>query len=311
MSDNFLFVERYAPQTIAECILPKNIKHSFQEFVATGKVPNLILAGGAGIGKTSSVKALCKEINADMMFMNASSERGIDDVRNKMFSFGSTTSLTGDRKVLLLDEADNLTGDAQKALRAAMEELQNNCSFVLTCNYKNKLIPALHSRCAVIDFIIPPKEKPALASQFFKRLCGILDENLVIYDDKVVAAFVNKHFPDFRRALNEIQRYSQGGKIDTGILTEVCVVSVKAVIESLKNKKFKEVRTWVVENLDQDFTSLARSLYDELPSHLEPSSIPQSVLTIAEYSYKSAFVVDQEVNTMAMMTEIMLLDFKK
>lgn len=310
MSDNFLFVERYAPQTIAECILPKSIKHTFQEFVATGKVPNLILSGGAGIGKTSSVKALCKEINADMMFMNASSERGIDDVRNKMFSFGSTTSLTGDRKVLLLDEADNLTGDAQKALRAAMEELQNNCSFVLTCNYKNKLIPALHSRCAVIDFLIPPKEKPALASQFFKRLCGILDENLVTYDEKVVAAFVNKHFPDFRRALNEIQRYSQGGKIDTGLLTEVSTVSVKGVVESLKGKKFKEVQTWVVEHLDQDFTSLARSLYDELPKHLEPSSIPQAVLTIAEYSYKSAFVVDQEVNTMAMCTELMLLDYK-
>jgi DNA polymerase III delta prime subunit len=169
MSDKFLWVERYSPQTISDCILPKTIKQTFQEFVKTGKVPNLILAGGAGIGKTSSVRALCKEINADMMFMNASSERGIDDVRNKMFSFGSTSSLTGDRKVLLLDEADNLTGDAQKALRAAMEELQNNCSFVLTCNYKNKLIPALHSRCAVIDFIIPPKEKPALASQFYKR----------------------------------------------------------------------------------------------------------------------------------------------
>lgn len=310
MSDQFLWVEKYSPKTISDCILPKTIKSSFQEFVKTGKVPNLILAGGAGIGKTSSVRALCNEISADMMFMNASSERGIDDVRNKMFSFGSTTSLTGDRKVLLLDEADNLTGDAQKALRAAMEELQNNCSFVLTCNYKNKLIPALHSRCAVIDFVIPPKEKPGLAGQFFKRLCGILDENLVTYDEKVVAAFVNKHFPDFRRALNEIQRYSQGGKIDTGLLTEVCTVSVKGVIESLKNKKFKEVRSWVVENLDQDFTSLARSLYDELPNHLEPSSIPQSVLTIAEYSYKSAFVVDQEVNTMAMMTELMLLDYK-
>ncbi|AEC53101.1 clamp loader subunit [Synechococcus phage S-CRM01] len=310
MSDQFLWVERYAPQTIDDCILPKTIKTTFQEFVKTGKVSNLILSGGAGIGKTSSVKALCNEINADLMFMNASSERGIDDVRNKMFSFGSTTSLTGDRKVLLLDEADNLTGDAQKALRAAMEELQNNCSFVLTCNYKNKLIPALHSRCAVIDFVIPSKEKPALASQFFKRLCNILDENLVTYDQKVVAAFVNKHFPDFRRALNEIQRYSQGGTIDTGILTEVCTVSVKEVIESLKNKKFKEVRTWVVENLDQDFTSLVRSLYDELPSNLQPASIPQAILTFAEYSYKSAFVVDQEVNTLAMMVELMLLDYK-
>lgn len=310
MSEQFLWCEKYSPQVIGECILPKSIKHTFQEFVKQGQVPNLILSGGAGVGKTSSIKALCNEIGADMMFMNASSERGIDDVRTKMFTFGSTSSLTGDRKVLLLDEADNLTGDAQKALRAAIEELQNNCSFVLTCNYKNKLIPALHSRCAVIDFTIPSKEKPVLATQFFTRLCKILDENLIIYDKKVVAEFINKHFPDFRRVLNEIQRYSSGGNIDTGILTEVTTISVNEVIEFLKQKKYQQVRKWVVENLDSDFTSLTRSLYNELPNHLQPSSIPQSVLTIAEYSYKNAFVVDQEINTMAMMTELLLLDYK-
>lgn len=310
MNNAFLWVSQYAPVDIGDCILPASIKKTFQEFVISGKIPNLILSGGPGVGKTSSARALCNVIGADLMFMNASSERGIDDVRNKMFSFGSTTSMTGDRKVILLDEADNLTGDAQKALRAAIEELQNNCSFILTCNYKNKLIPALHSRCAVIDFTIPAKEKPALAAAFFQRVCTILDHHLIKYDKKVIAKFVEKHFPDFRRCLNELQRYSQGGEIDSGLLSEVGNISVKELIGFLKDKKYGEVRKWVVENLDNDVNLIVRSVYDELSPHLEPSSIPQSVMTMAEYSYKSAFVVDQEINLMAMFVELMLLDYK-
>lgn len=310
MNNEFLWVSQYAPVDVDDCILPKAIKSTFQEFALSGKVPNLILSGPPGVGKTSAARALCTIMGADMMFMNASSERGIDDVRNKMFSFGSTTSMTGDRKVILLDEADNLTGDAQKALRAAIEELQNNCSFILTCNYKNKLIPALHSRCAVIDFTIPAKEKPALAAAFFNRVCTILDHHMIKYDKKVIAKFVEKHFPDFRRCLNELQRYSQGGEIDPGLLTQVGNVSVKELIVHLMNKRFGEVRKWVVENLDNDTNIIIRSLYDELSFHLQPASIPQSVITMAEYAYKSAFVVDQEINLMAMMTELMLLDYK-
>jgi DNA polymerase III delta prime subunit len=306
----FLWCESYAPVDIGDCILPASIKKTFQEFALSGKIPNLILSGGPGVGKTSSARALCNVVGADLMFMNASSERGIDDVRNKMFSFGSSSSMTGDRKVILLDEADNLTGDAQKALRAAIEELQNNCSFILTCNYKNKLIPALHSRCAVIDFIIPKKERPQLAAEFFQRICTILDHHLIKYDKKTIAKFVEVHFPDFRRCLNELQRYSQGGSIDSSILALSGNVSVKELIEFLKNKKFSDARKWLVENLDNDVNLIVRALYEELSPHLQPSSIPQSVITLAEYSYKSAFVVDQEINLMAMFTELMLLDYK-
>lgn len=309
MSDQFLWVSAYTPKTISECILPKAIKSTFQEFVKKGKVPNLILSGEAGVGKTSLARALCLEIDADMMFMNASSERGIDDVRTKMFSFGSTTSMNGKRKVLLLDEADNLTPDAQKALRAAIEELQDNCSFILTCNYKNKLIPALHSRCAVIDFVIPKEEKPKLAVEMFKRVCSILDNNLIIYDKKVIAKFIEKYFPDFRRTINELQRYSQSGTIDAGILTSI-TVPVDELIGFLKNKKYTEMRKWVVDNLDTDFTLLCNTLYNELHSALVPSSIPEAVLIIAKYMHTAAFVVDGEINTLAMLVEIMLCDFK-
>lgn len=309
-NDSFLWCESYSPKNVEECILPKSLKTTFQEFASKGKIPNLILSGSPGVGKTSTAKALCAQVGADVMFMNASSERGIDDVRNKMFSFASTTSLTQNRKVLILDEADNLTGDAQKALRAAIEELQNNCAFVLTCNYKNKLIPALHSRCAVIDFTIPKAEKPKLAKELFTKVCKILDENLIGYDPKVIAKFVQVHFPDFRRTINELQRHSQGGKVDTNLFTTIGNVNLKDLIVAMKGKKYQDVRKWVVNNLDNDFVTIAHQLYVELHDVLEPSSIPQAVVSIAEYSYKSAFAIDMEINLLAMLVEIMTLDFK-
>jgi DNA polymerase III delta prime subunit len=309
MSSDFLFVERYRPQVIDDCILPDETKKTFKEFVAKGEIPNLLLAGPPGIGKTTIAKALCNELGADYYVINGSDEgRFLDTVRNQAKNFASTVSLTGSskHKVIIIDEADNTGNDVQLLLRANIEAFYNNCRFIFTCNYKNKIIEPLHSRCAVIDFTIKGKQRVQLAGSFFQRLQTILDAEKIEYDEKVVAELVTKHFPDFRRVLNEIQRYSTGGKIDSGILASFSDVSVNELVKNLKDKNFSEVRKWVVSNLDNDASSLLRRVYDSSYDCLVPASIPAAVLIIAKYQYQCAFVADQEINLLAAFTEIMM-----
>jgi len=308
MTSEFLFVEKYRPQVIDDCILPDETKKTFKEFVEKGEIPNLLLAGPPGIGKTTIAKALCNELGADFYVINGSDEgRFLDTVRNQAKNFASTVSLTGSskHKVIIIDEADNTGNDVQLLLRANIEAFYNNCRFIFTCNYKNKIIEPLHSRCAVIDFTIKGKQRVQLAGNFFQRLQFILDQEKIEYDQKVVAELVSKHFPDFRRVLNEIQRYSTGGKIDSGILASFSDVSLNDLIKSLKEKNFTEVRKWVVNNLDNDSGVLLRRLYDALLTSLENGSIPSAVLIIAKYQYQIAFVADQEINLLAALTEIM------
>ena len=308
MTSEFLYVEKYRPQVIDDCILPDETKKTFKEFVAKGEIPNLLLAGPPGIGKTTIAKALCNELGADYYVINGSDEgRFLDTVRNQAKNFASTVSLTGSskHKVIIIDEADNTGNDVQLLLRANIEAFYNNCRFIFTCNYKNKIIEPLHSRCAVIDFTIKGKQRVQLAGSFFQRLQSILDTEKIEYDEKVVAELVTKHFPDFRRVLNEIQRYSTGGKIDSGILASFSDVSVNELIKNLKDKNFTEVRKWVVSNLDNDATSLLRRIYDASFDCLSPQSIPAAVLVIAKYQYQCAFVADQEVNLLAALTELM------
>ena len=308
MTSEFLFVEKYRPQVIDDCILPDDTKKTFKEFVAKGEIPNLLLAGPPGIGKTTIAKALCNELGADFYVINGSDEgRFLDTVRNHAKNFASTVSLTGTskHKVIIIDEADNTTSDVQLLLRANIEAFYNNCRFIFTCNYKNKIIEPLHSRCAVIDFTIKGKQKAQLAGSFFKRLQNILDAERIEYDQKVVAELVSKHFPDFRRVLNECQRYSTGGKIDSGILASFSDVSVNDLLKCLKEKNFTEVRKWVVSNLDNDSSVILRRVYDALYDVLVPASIPAAVLVIAKYQYQIAFVADQEINLLAALTEIM------
>jgi DNA polymerase III delta prime subunit len=308
MTSEFLFVEKYRPQVIDDCILPDDTKKTFKEFVEKGEIPNLLLAGPPGIGKTTIAKALCNELGADFYVINGSDEgRFLDTVRNQAKNFASTVSLTGSskHKVIIIDEADNTGNDVQLLLRANIEAFYNNCRFIFTCNYKNKIIEPLHSRCAVIDFTIKGKQKQQLAVSFFNRLQTILDTERIEYDQKVLAELVSKHFPDFRRVLNECQRYSTGGKIDTGILASFSDISVNELIKNLKEKNFPEVRKWVVSNLDNDATSLLRRIYDACYDALVPSSIPAAVLVIAKYQYQCAFVADQEINLLAALTELM------
>ena len=308
MTSEFLYVEKYRPQVIEDCILPDDTKKTFKEFVEKGEIPNLLLAGPPGIGKTTIAKALCNELGADYYVINGSDEgRFLDTVRNQAKNFASTVSLTGSskHKVIIIDEADNTGNDVQLLLRANIEAFYNNCRFNFTCNYKNKIIEPLHSRCAVIDFTIKGKQKQQLAGSFFKRVLQILDAEKIEYDEKVVAELVTKHFPDFRRVLNECQRYSTGGKIDSGILASFSDVSVNELIKNLKEKNFTEVRKWVVSNLDNDATSLLRRVYDASYDYLSPQSIPAAVLVIAKYQYQGAFVADQEINLLAALTEIM------
>jgi len=308
MASEFLFVEKYRPQVIEDCILPDDTKKTFKEFVEKGEIPNLLLAGPPGIGKTTIAKALCNELGADYYVINGSDEgRFLDTVRNQAKNFASTVSLTGSskHKVIIIDEADNTGNDVQLLLRANIEAFYNNCRFIFTCNYKNKIIEPLHSRCAVIDFTIKGKQRVQLAGSFFQRLQSILDQEKIEYDQKVVAELVSKHFPDFRRVLNEIQRYSTGGKIDSGILASFSDVSVNDLVKNLKEKNFAEVRKWVVNNLDNDSGVLLRRLYDALLTSLENPSIPAAVLIIAKYQYQIAFVADQEINLLAALTEIM------
>ena len=314
MASEFLLTEKYRPQVIDDCILPDETKKTFKEFVEKGEIPNLLLAGPPGIGKTTIAKALCNELGADYYVINGSDEgRFLDTVRNQAKNFASTVSLTGSskHKVIIIDEADNTGNDVQLLLRANIEAFYNNCRFIFTCNYKNKIIEPLHSRCAVIDFTIKGKQKAQLAGAFFKRLQTILDQEKIEYDQKVLAELVSKHFPDFRRVLNECQRYSTGGKIDAGILASFSDISVNELIKSLKDKNFTEVRKWVVSNLDNDASVLLRRVYDACYDCLTPQSIPAAVLVIAKYQYQCCFVVDQEINLLAALTELMCeVEFK-
>ena len=309
MASEFLLTEKYRPQVIEDCILPDETKKTFKEFVEKGEIPNLLLAGPPGIGKTTIAKALCNELGADFYVINGSDEgRFLDTVRNQAKNFASTVSLTGSskHKVIIIDEADNTGNDVQLLLRANIEAFYNNCRFIFTCNYKNKIIEPLHSRCAVIDFTIKGKQRVQLAGNFFQRLQFILDQEKIEYDQKVVAELVSKHFPDFRRVLNEIQRYSTGGKIDAGILASFSDISVNELIKHLKEKNFTEVRKWVSTNLDNDSSVILRRVYDSLYDALMPASIPAAVLIIAKYQYQIAFVADQEINLLAALTEVMV-----
>ena len=304
--ETFLWVEEYRPKDVKSCILPKNLKDTFSEFVQSGRVPNLILSGGSGVGKTTIAKAMLEELDATYMMINGSEESGIDVLRTKIKNFASTVSLHGGRKYLILDEADYLNPQStQPALRGFMEEFHKNCGFIFTCNYKNRLIEPLHSRCSVVDFVIPNSEKPKLASQFFQRIEDILNEQNIKYDKRVIAEVINKHFPDWRRILNELQRYSVSGVIDAGILVNIAEINIKELMQSMKNKEFTNVRKWVVNNLDNDSVRLLRRIYDNLYDYVEGSSIPHVVVVLGEYQYKAAFVADQEINMLACLTEIM------
>ena len=307
--DEFLWVEKYRPKTIEECILPEDIKKTFQGFLSKGEVPNLLLSGPAGCGKTTVAKALCHELGADYYVINGSDEgRFLDTVRNTAKNFASTVSLssTARHKVIIIDEADNTTNDVQLLLRAFTEEFSSNCRFILTCNFKNKIIEPLHSRCAVVEFGIGGKQKPAIAVSFSKRIQEILNAERVEYDTKVIYELINKHFPDWRRVLNECQRYSSSGKIDSGILATFSDVKTDELVKKLKNKDYGECRKWVVNNLDNDTNILLRRVYDALNISLVPNSIPSAVLIIAKYQYQMAFVADQEINMLACLTEIMV-----
>jgi DNA polymerase III delta prime subunit len=304
--ENFLWVEEYRPRDVGSCILPKNLKDTFTEFVESDHIPNLILSGGPGVGKTTIAKAMLDQIGATYMMINGSEESGIDVLRTKIKNFASTVSLEGGRKYLILDEADYLNPQStQPALRGFMEEFHKNCGFILTCNYKNRLIEPLHSRCSVVEFSIPKSEKQNLASEFMKRVISILDTEEVKYDNRVVAEVINTHFPDWRRTLNELQRYSVSGTIDAGILVNLRDVNIKQLMICMKNKEFTNVRKWVVDNLDNDPVHLLRSIYDNLYEYVDGSTIPHCVVVLGEYQYKSAFVADQEINMMACLTEIM------
>lgn len=309
--EHLLWTEAYRPKTIADCILPERLKKPFQEYVNQKQIPNLLLAGGAGVGKTTVAKAMCEEIGCDYMVINGSDESGIDTFRNKIKTYASSMSLAGGRKVIIIDEADYLNPNStQPALRNAIEEFAGNCSFIFTCNYKQKIIEPLHSRCAVIDFGLKANEKTEMAGQFFKRVTGILQSEKVEFDPKVVAELVKKHFPDFRRVINELQRFSKFGAIDTGILAQIGDVSITEIVEHMKNKDFGSIRKWVATT-DVDSSTLYRKLYDNLYEVLKPASIPQAVVILADYQYKQAFVADAEINTVACLTELMVsVEFK-
>lgn len=306
--EQFLWVEKYRPTNINECILPDSIKNTFQEFVDNKEIPNLLLAGSPGSGKTTVARALCNELDADYMLINGSEESGIDVLRNKIKNFASTVSLSGGVKVVILDEADYLNPNStQPALRGFIEEFSANCRFILTCNFKNRLIDPIHSRTSVIDFQVSKKDQPELMGKFMNRLIRILNEEDVQIENKsILAELIKKHFPDYRRMLNELQRHSASGIIDSNILSQISNTNISALVGFLKKKQFTDMRKWVALNIDNDPNSIIRNLYDEMYEFLKPESIPQTVLILADYQYKSAFVADQEINLVSCLTEIMM-----
>jgi len=304
--EHLLWVESYRPKTVEDCILPERLKKPFQEYVSQKNIPNLILAGGPGVGKTTVAKAMCNEIGCDFMVINGSDESGIDTFRTKIKNYASSMSLAGGRKVIIIDEADYLNPNStQPALRNAIEEFAGNCSFIFTCNYKSRIIEPLHSRCAVIDFSLKNGEKVKMGSAFFKRIQSILQSENVEYEDKVIAELVKKYFPDFRRVINELQRYSQFGKIDSGILSQIANANIAELVKFLKEKDFSSIRKWVASG-EYDSTTVFRQIYDALYDIMKPGSIPQAVLIIADYSYKNAFCADQEINLVACLTDLMV-----
>jgi DNA polymerase III delta prime subunit len=303
----YLWVEKYRPKTIDECVLPESIKKTFKQMVHSTEAQNLLLSGGPGCGKTTIARALCNELGADHIVVNCSEDGNIDTLRTKIRNFASTVSLSGGKKVVILDEFDYSNAQStQPALRGFIEEFANNCRFVLTCNFKNRIIEPIHSRCTCIDFRIPDKEKPKLAAKIMERVKMILENEGVPYEEQVLAELILKHFPDFRRIINELQRYSVSGSIDIGILSQIGEIEIKSLYEAMKNKEFGKVRKWVVENLDNDHSRIYRRLYDSLSSHVENTSIPQAILIIGEYMYKSAFVSDEEINMVACLIELMM-----
>jgi DNA polymerase III delta prime subunit len=308
MSD-FLWVEKYRPRKISECILTEDLKNTFSKFLSQKEIPNLLLSGTAGTGKTTVARALCEELGADYLIINGSDEgRHIDTLRTTIKNFASSVSLEGgsNHKVVIIDEADYMNADSvQPALRNFIETFYKNCRFIFTCNFKNKIIPALHSRCTVIDFRITNGQKVKTATAFLKRLGDVLKAENIEFDNKVLAELIQRHYPDFRRTINELQRYSVRGKIDSGILVSMSEINNKQLISFLKDKRFGDMRKWVVQNLDKDPSSLFTGIYDILYKHLQPQSIPAAVLTIADYQYKSAFVADHEINMVACLTQIM------
>jgi DNA polymerase III delta prime subunit len=306
MVEHILWTEKYRPSKINDCILPDAVKKTFQEYVDRKEIPNLLLSGTAGVGKTTIAKALCEEVGCDYIIINGSDESGIDVLRNKIKNYASSMSLQGGRKVVIIDEADYLNPNStQPAMRGAIEEFASNCSFIFTCNFKNRIIDPIHSRCSVIDFKVNGS-KAKLAAQFMKRVEWILDQEKIQYDKEVVAAVITKHFPDNRRILNELQRYSVSGSIDKGILSSVVDVQIQELIKSIKEKDFSSARKWVTNNIDNDPVRIYRKIYDSMYDYIKPQSIPQVVLILAKYQYQSAFVADQEINLVACITEIMV-----
>ncbi len=309
MNKKFLWVEQYRPHTLEDCILPKSIKECFQAFREKGEIPNLLLAGTAGVGKTTLAKALCEEIGASFIVINGSDEgRFLDTVRNKVRQFATTVSLTSGapHKVVIIDEADNTTNDVQLSLRAAVEEFHSNCRFIFTCNFPNKIIDPLHSRCTVVDFRVKNEAKLDLQGAFFVRLKQILKDNEVECEDKILVKLIQRYYPDWRRLINECQRHGATGKINSSILVDIADVSVNDLIRAMKNKEFTTVRKWVVENIDNDPTIIIRKIYDSLYENLKGASIPEAVLILAKYQYQIAFVADQEINLLACLTEVMM-----
>ena len=308
----FLWVEKYRPSTLSDCILPDELKKTFQEFVNQKNIPNLLLSGSAGVGKTTVAKAMLEELGADYIVVNGSLHGNIDTLRTEIMNFATTVSFSEGRKYVILDEADYLNPQStQPALRNFMEEYSKNCGFILTCNFKNRIIEPLQSRCSVVDFLFPKKLAPSLAGSFFERVKIILEQEQVKYDEKVLVEIIQRHFPDWRRVLNELQRYSVSGVIDIGILSNSSQNAFKSRKALLKGKQFGDMRKWVGQNIDSDPTSIMRMLYDNASDHVKPSSIPQLVLLIGEYQYKSAFVADQEVNLVAFLTQVMAeVEFK-
>ena len=300
----FLFVEKYRPQTIEDCILPEGLKETFQKIVDKGELPNMMFTGSAGVGKTTVARALCNELDLDYMLINGSEDGNIDTLRGKIKQFASTISLQGGQKVVILDEADYLNPQStQPALRGFIEEFSGNCRFILTCNFKNRIIDPLHSRCSIYEFNLGNKAE--MAQKFMARLQFILDSEHIIYDNAVIAELIMKYIPDWRRVINECQRYGMSGHIDTGILVTLSETSIAGLMEDLKTKNFKKMRKWVTDNIDVESAKLFRLIYDNMSDYVEPSSIPQLVLILADYSYKDSFVADHELNVVACMTEIM------